>query len=115
MINLPTTALPKLFDCDNVNPQQTFVCNALCTKSLTLNFMKGHFLAYELFLKTNPFKRKVPEEGHNGYHCVPHEIFSAMVLIPFHDEKMVVFKKIFKFKNGLTFPLLLQNCSFILF
>ena len=45
LINLLTMALPKLFDCENVNLQQTFVCNAVCTKSLTINFMRGHFLA----------------------------------------------------------------------
>lgn len=28
-----------------------------------------------------------------GYHCVPHEIFLPMPLIPFQYEKMVVYKR----------------------
>ena len=33
---------------------------------------------------------------HNMYHCVPLDIFLAMVMIPFQFEKMVVHKKILK-------------------
>lgn len=91
---------------NKLEPPNVVNKRVMTRRSLTLNFLRRHFSAYEWLLKAHSSKRTVLERSHySRYHCVPHEINLAIALIPFQYKKLVVHNKTLKSRMNPIFPL----------